>query len=118
MKKEEISYKDLSKKQLETLKDKYIDNRLEKMSHEDLAEFVKTILTDQIKGTFGNEEEREAWKEMKDHFQDEFEQTIKEIIKNKDLEDPMSPEQKELENRLRILEERKKEKDLKSNDMW
>ena len=119
MPKDDISYKDLSKRQLDDLKDIYIDSRLSSMTTEDLSLFVRTILTDQIKGTVGNEEEREAWKEIKDFFADEFSTHLKKIIKNKGSEDEeISPEQKELEKRLKLIEQRKEETKEGNQDMW
>ena len=97
MAKEEISYKDLSNRQLENLKELYIESRLSEMGEEDLRIFVKTIIADQIKGTVGHQEEKEAWKEMKDHFDDNFEKTIKDVLKAGGISDEsISPEQQEL----------------------
>ena len=118
MTKEEISFKDLNQRQLENLKDIYIESRLDRMTGDDLSQFVRTILTDQIKGTVGNEEEREAWKEMKDHFGDDFGKYLKELIKNKDDHETATPEQKELERRIKLLEQRKKESNESNKDMW
>jgi len=117
--KEEISYKDLSNRQLDNLKELYIESRLSKMGEEDLRIFVKTIITDQIKGTVGHQEEKEAWKEMKDHFDDNFEKTIKGILKSIGISDEsISPEQQELEKRLDLLEKRKKDSENLNSDMW
>tara|TARA_Y100001968_G_scaffold333393_1_gene395981 strand:+ start:1402 stop:1758 length:357 start_codon:yes stop_codon:yes gene_type:complete len=118
MSKEEITYKDLSKRQLEDLKDIYIVSRLESMSTEDLSTFVRTIITDQVKSTVGNEEEREVWKEIKEFFGDNFESQLKIIIKNKDDGNEKSPEQEELEKRLKLLEQRKNESNKENQDMW
>ena len=35
------------------------------MTESDLRNFVKEIIIDQIKGTVGNAEEKEAWEEIK-----------------------------------------------------
>tara|TARA_Y100001968_G_C19432322_1_gene757766 strand:+ start:1251 stop:1610 length:360 start_codon:yes stop_codon:yes gene_type:complete len=119
MVKDAISHKDLSKKQLENLKDIYIDSRLSSMTADELSKFVRTILIDQIKGTVGNEEEREAWKEIKEFFGEDFEDKLKKVIKNKENEDEdISPEQEELEKRLKLLEQRKTESQKGSQDMW
>ncbi len=119
MSKEEINHKDLSSRQLESLKGIYVTSRLSSMSKEDLREFVKTILSDQIHGTVGNEEEREVWKEMKEYFQDDFEERIKDVLKDKNSSaEDVSPEQKELGRRLELLEQRKQEKDDSKEDMW
>ncbi len=115
----EISYKDLSNDQLDNLKDLFIASRISIMSEEDLREFVRIIISDQIKGTVGNEEEREAWKEMKDHFKDDFEEVIKEVLKiNSTANEEVSPEKEELTRRLKLLEQRKKEKSDEKEDMW
>ena len=119
MTKEEVSYKDLSNRQLDNLKELYIESRLSEMSEEDLRVFVKAIITDQIKGTVGHQEEKEAWKEMKDHFDDDFEKTIKDVLKAAGISDEsISPEQQELEKRLDLLEKRKKDSDNLTADMW
>ncbi len=120
MKIEEISYKDLSNKQLENLKEIYIESRLNTMTNEELKSFVKTIIADQIQGTVGNQEEREAWKEMKDHFKEEFEDKIKFVITAKagNAVEEISPEEKELTKRIDLIEKRKKEKAHENEDMW
>ena len=43
MKKKPIIYSDLSKKQLETLKELYIQKKVESMSHQELKEYVLQI---------------------------------------------------------------------------
>ncbi len=120
MAKDEIGYKDLSSNQLEKLKELYIESRISSMNQEDLRKFVRTIISDQIMGTVGNQEEKEAWKEMKDYFADEFEGKIKGILQlNSPSDESISPEQEELEKRLELLEQRKKESENKVNeDMW
>ena len=120
MTQEEISYKDLSKWELEKLKDFYVTSRLTDMSETDLRLFVKLVIEDQIKGTVGNEEEREAWNEMKDYFQEDFQDKIKgiqsqSIGKDKDSSDF---EKSELDIRKEVLEKRKQEKDHENKDMW
>ena len=119
MAKESISYKDLSKTQLDILKDIYIESYLASMSETDLRKFVQTIIQDQIKGTVGNDEEREAWKEMKDFFADMFESRVEEVMKiSTDSEEITPNEQKQLEKRLELLEQRKQEKSQDIKDMW
>ena len=73
MNKEEITFKDLNKHQLEVLKETYIKSRLEMMNESDLRKFVKEVLELQVNGTVGNEEEKEIWKEMKEYFKGDFE---------------------------------------------
>ena len=76
---EELTYKDLSEKELDTLKDMYISSRVNEMTESDLRKFVKEIIIDQIKGTVGNAEEKEAWEEIKDHFSKNLTKKIHEV---------------------------------------
>ena len=118
MKKEELNHKFLSKSELDNLKDIYIISKLNSMNENDLRAFVKAIIQDQIKGTVGDEEEREAWKEMKDFFKDFFEEKVIEI-KKKSLdakENNLTDEEIEYKRRLKLLE-LQKESESKS-DMW
>ncbi len=119
MKNEEVSFKDLSKAQLSALKEIYIGDRVDSMSVDDLKKFAREVLELQVSGTVGNEEEREVWKEMKDYFDEKFEEAIKGVIKTKGAEDTsISPEEKEFQKRLETLEQRKNEKNQTSEDMW
>ena len=81
MKKKSIIYSDLTKKQLENLKEFYIQKKVESMSHQELKEYVKEIISHQIKDTIDKEEEMEAWREMSDFFGDQFEIIILEMQK-------------------------------------
>ena len=81
MKKKSIVYSDLSKKQLETLKELYIQKKVESMSHQELKQYVLEIISHQINDTIGKEEEMEAWREMSDFFGEQFENIILEIQK-------------------------------------
>ena len=119
MKDEAISFKDLTKAQLDALKDLYIDSRVGSMSEIELRKFVKEVLDLQVRGTVGNEEEREVWKEMKEHFEESFEEKIKAVIKAKGSEEVViPPEEEEFKKRLEVLEQRKKEKNETNVDMW
>ena len=119
MKDEAISFKDLTKAQLDALKDLYIDSRVDSMSEVDLRKFVKEVLDLQVGSTVGNEEEREVWKEMKDHFEENFEEKIKAVIKAKGSEEVViPPEEEEFKKRLEVLEQRKKEESETNVDMW
>ena len=116
---EEISFKDLSRDELDDLKDIYVLSRINKMVESELRLFVKEVLEVQIKGTVGNQEEKEAWDEMKEHFDVDFAMKIKEVKKTAGLDNQgLSSEEKEFEKRLDILEARKKEKKESSTDMW
>ena len=79
MKKKTIIYSDLSKKQLENLKDLYIQKKVDSMSHQELKQYVLEIISHQINDTIGKEEEMEAWREMSDFFGEQFEINILEI---------------------------------------
>ena len=79
MKKKSIIYSDLSKKQLEILKELYIQKKVESMSQQDLKQYVLEIISHQINDTIGKEEEMDAWREMSDFFGEQFEINILEI---------------------------------------
>ncbi len=90
MSKKKINYSDLSSKELELLKDMYIDQKVKSMNKDDLKDFVLENISLQIKNTIGNDEELEAWQEMEDFFKDEFQNTIQDIktkVKSKNGED-------------------------------
>jgi len=73
MKKKSILYSDLSKKELENLKELYIQKKVESMSHQELKKYVLEIISHQINDTIGKEEEMEAWREISDFFGEQFE---------------------------------------------
>ncbi len=116
---EELTYKDLSKTELDTLKDIYISSRVTSMTESDLREFVKQIIIDQIKGTVGNAEEKEAWEEIKEHFSEDLSKKIHEVKekcnKNHKVEQK-SPEEIEFDRRLGLLKQQQEEQSNK--DMW
>ena len=90
MAKNQINYSDLSSKELELLKDIYIDLKVKSMNTNDLKEFATENISLQIKNTIGNDEETEAWREMEEFFKDEFDNIIRDIqnkIKSKKVED-------------------------------
>ena len=117
MKKKSITYADLSKKQLQHLKEVYIQKKVECMSHKELKEFVLEIISHQINDTIGKEEEMEAWKEMSDFYGEQFEIIILEIkqkyANNENLE---NLEEDSLERRLELLE--KNSIEIAKKDMW
>ena len=117
MKKKSIIYSDLSKKQLENLKELYIQKKVESMSHQELKEYVLEIISHQINDTIGKEEEIEAWREMSDFFGEQFEIIILEIqtkyIEDKNvLETEIDPQKQ----RIELLE--KNNLDQEKTDMW
>ena len=79
MAKKKINYSDLSRKELQLLKDVYVDLKVKSMNNNDLKDFASENISLQIKNTIGNEEELEAWKEMEDFFKDDFQNTIEDI---------------------------------------
>ena len=79
MKKKSFIYSDLSKKQLEKLKEFYIQKKVESMTHQDLKKYVLEIISHQINDTIDKEEEMEAWREMSDFFGEQFELVILEM---------------------------------------
>ena len=117
MKKKSIIYSDLSKKQLETLKELYIQKKVESMSHQELKHYVLEIISHQINDTIGNEEEIEAWKEMSDFFGDQFEIIILEIQKKYiDDKNVFETEIDPQKQRIELLE--KHNLDQEKTDMW
>ena len=68
MKKKSFIFSDLSKKQLENLKEVYIQKKIESMSQQELKRYVQEIISHQINDTIDKEEEMEAWREMSDFF--------------------------------------------------
>ncbi len=117
MKKQSITYADLSKKQLENLKEFYLQKKVESMSHQELKKFVTEIISHQINDTIGKDEEIEAWNEMSDFFGEQFEIIILEIKKQYSdeknlMENQMDPlkERQELLERNNLVQEKK--------DMW
>ena len=79
MKKKSFIFSDLSKKQLEKLKEFYIQKKVESMSHQELKQYVLEIISHQINDTIDKEEEMEAWREMSDFFGEQFEIVILEV---------------------------------------
>jgi len=117
MKKKSFIYSDLSKKQLENLKELYIKKKVESMSHKELKEYVLEIISHQINDTIGREEEMEAWKEMSDFFGEQFEINILEIqTKYTDDENVIETEINSQKQRIELLE--RNNLDQEKKDMW
>ena len=117
MKKNSIIYSDLSKKQLENLKELYIQKKVESMSHKELQQYVLEIISHQIKDTIGKEEEMEAWKEISDFFGEQFEIIISELQK-KYFDEKNVPESEidSQKQRIKLLE--RNNLDQEKRDMW
>ena len=117
MKRKSIIYSDLSKKQLENLKEFYIKKKVESMSHQELRDYVLEIISHQINDTIGKEEEMEAWREMSDFFGEQFEINILEI-KTKYIDDnnAIETEIDPQKQRIELLE--RNNLDQEKKDMW
>ena len=117
MKKKSIIYSDLTKKQLENLKELYIQKKVESMSHQELKQYVLEIISHQINDTIGKEEEMEAWREMSDFFGEQFEINILEIqTKYVDDKNVMETEIDSQKQRIELLE--RNNLDQEKMDMW
>ena len=117
MNKKPIIYSDLSKKQLEKLKEFYVQKKVESMSHQELKQYVLEIISHQINDTIDKDEETEAWREMSDFFGEQFEIVILEMqtkyIDDKNfLETEIDPQKK----RIELLERNNLGREKK--DMW
>ena len=117
MKKKSLIYSDLSKKQLENLKELYVQKKVESMSHQELKQYVLEIISHQINDTIGKEEEMEAWKEMSDFFGEQFEINILEIqTKYIDDKNVIETEIDSQKQRIELLE--RNNLDQEKKDMW
>ena len=117
MKKKSFIYSDLSKKQLENLKEFYIQKKVESMSHQELKTYVLEIISHQIRDTIGKEEEMEAWREMSDFFGEQFEIVILDIqLKYNDDNEVLEREVDPQKKRIELIEKNSFEDEKK--DMW
>ena len=117
MKKKPIIYSDLTKKQLENLKELYVQKKIESMSHQELKEYVQDIISHQVNDTIDKEEEMEAWREMSDFFGEQFEIIILEIqTKYIDHKNEIETEIDSQKQRIELLE--KNNVDQEKKDMW
>ena len=117
MKKKSLIYSELSNKQLDVLKELYINEKVNNFSEKELRNFVREIITHQIRNTIGKEEEIEAWEEMSEFFGEQFEQIILEIqAKFQDNEIPQNVQENNQRDRLDLLEKNNIAQEKK--DMW
>ena len=117
MNKKSFIYSDLSKKQLENLKELFVQKKVESMSHQELKQYVREIISHQINDTVDKEEEMEAWKEMSDFFGDQFEIVILEIqTKYNDCKNVLDSEINLQKQRIELLE--KNNLNQEKEDMW
>ena len=117
MQKKSLTYSDLSKKQLENLKELYVKKKVESMSHQELKEYVQEIIYHQVNDTVDKEEEMEAWREMSEFFGEQFEIIILEIqtkysYEQNLIENEIDPQKQ----RIELLERNNLEEEKK--DMW
>ena len=117
MQKKSLTYSDLSKKQLENLKELYVKKKVESMSHQELKEYVQEIIYHQVNDTVDKEEEMEAWREMSEFFGEQFEIIILEMqTKYSDEQNLIENEIDPQKQRIELLERNKLEEEKK--DMW
>ena len=117
MKKKSFTYSDLSKKQLEKLKEFYIQKKVESMSHQELQKYVLEIISHQINDTIDKEEEMEAWREISDFFGEQFEIVLLEIqTKYTDDNNVLETGIDSQKQRIALLERNNLEQEKK--DMW
>ena len=117
MKKKSFVYSDLSKKQLENLKEFYIQKKVDSMNLQELKVYVLEIISHQINETIGKEEEMEAWREMSDFFGEQFEIIILEIqTKYIDDKNVIETEIDSQKQRIELLE--RNNLDQEKMDMW
>ena len=117
MKKKSFIYSDLTKKQLEKLKEFFVQKKVESMSHQELKQYVLEIISHQIKDTIDKEEEMEAWNEMSDFFGEQFEIIILEMqTKYIDDKNAIETEIDSQKQRIELLE--RNNFDQEKKDMW
>ena len=117
MAKKSFIYSDLSKKQLENLKEFYVKKKVESMSNQELKQYVQEIISHQVNDTIDKEEEMEAWREMSDFFGEQFEIIILEIqTKYSDEQTHIENEVDPQKQRIELLERNNSVQEKK--DMW
>ena len=117
MKKKSLIYSDLTKKQLEKLKEFYVNKKVDSMSHQELKQYVQEIIFHQVNDTIDKEEELEAWREMSEFFGEQFEIIISEIqtkysFEQNLIENEIDPQKQ----RIELLE--RSNLDQEKKDMW
>ena len=117
MKKNSLTYSDLTKKQLEILKEYYVQKKVDSMSHQELQQYVLEIISHQIHDTIDKEEEMEAWTEISNFFGEQFEMIVLEI-QTKNNDDKNFPETEiDLQKQRQELLKRNN-LDQEKKDMW
>ncbi len=117
MKKNSFIYSDLSKKQLDNLKELFVQKKVESMSHQELKQYVQEIISHQINDTIDKEEEMEAWREMSNFFGEQFEMIILEIqTKYSDEQNCFNNEIDPQKQRIELID--RNNIDQEKKDMW
>ena len=117
MKKKSINYSNLTKRELEYLKELYVQEKVNSMNLEELKKFVKENINHHITETIGDEEEKEAWKEIEIFFGDSLETIVNKVKKKFEAyPESMQIEESEYEKRLELLKNNKLDND--KADMW
>ena len=117
MKKKSFIYSELSKKQLEKLKEYYVQKKVESMSYQELKKYFLEIISHQINDTIDKEEEMEAWQEISDFFGEQFEIVILEIQKKYiDEKNVIETAIDSQQQRIELLE--RNNLDPEKKDMW
>ena len=117
MKKNKFNYSDFSNKELESLKEFYITEKVKSMNESELRQFANQVISHQIKTTVGDEEEKEAWEEIENFFSDNFKfilDGIKERFRATN-QDSVVESKTEISN---VLEEGNDENNKEKIDMW
>ena len=117
MKKNKINYSDFSKRELESLKEYYITEKVKSMNESELRRFTNEVISHQIKHTIGDEEEKEAWEEIENFFNGDFEFILEGIKKRFE----MTNQDSKVESQTEISNVREKGNDERNNekkDMW
>tara|TARA_Y100001970_G_scaffold294233_1_gene448877 strand:+ start:1535 stop:1900 length:366 start_codon:yes stop_codon:yes gene_type:complete len=115
---EEITFRALTKEELEDLKEIYLSNKIDGMNMKELQTFVRDVLEHQVKSTVGDEEEKEVWEEMKLFFKNDFSEIITTIKKeNLESKDNKKNNPDKLKQDIKtIIERNKNSKEIE--DMW
>ena len=117
MKKNKFNYSDFSKKELESLKEYYITEKVKSMNESELRQFANEVISHQIKHTIGDEEEKEAWEEIENFFEGNF-GFILEGIKKK-FEGTNQDSKAECKKEISIVQEHSNDEIKKEKiDMW
>ena len=117
MKKNKFNHSDFSKKELESLKEYYITEKVKSMNESELREFANEVISHQIKHTIGDEEEKEAWEEIENFFNTNFEFILEGIKKRFDG----TNQDFKVESKTEIFNDRLQGNDESKNekiDMW